>query len=150
MHAHTCKHTLLRGRCRRVGLERWTGDQVVLGSNPAAATSLRNFGNSIYPILPVTFGGDTNKNTKSRLSLLSGVYAKGSKRSHRSALECVTCRGLHHNSKNNPACNTHVSQYRKERENNNILSVTIVSLCCNRREVSISHGHWLSGGLHAS
>ena len=30
----------------RVGyLESWTGDRVVLGSNPAAATSLPNFGN---------------------------------------------------------------------------------------------------------
>ena len=65
------------------GLERWTGDRVVLGSNPAAATSLRNFGNSVYPALPVSFGGDT----KSRRSLLSGVYARGSKRSHQSALE---------------------------------------------------------------
>ena len=36
--------------------------------------------------LPVSFGGDT----KSRRSLLSGVYAWGSKRSHQSALECVT------------------------------------------------------------
>ena len=49
------------------GLERWTGDQVVLGSNPTAATSLRNFGNSVYPALPVSFGGDS----KSRWSLLS-------------------------------------------------------------------------------
>ena len=57
----------------------WTGDWVVLaGSNPAAATSLRNFANSVYPALPVSFGGDT----KSRRSLLSGVYARGSKRSH--------------------------------------------------------------------
>ena len=48
------------------------------GSNPAVATSLRNFGNSIYPTLPVSFGGDT----KSLRSLLSGVYARGSKRSH--------------------------------------------------------------------
>ena len=40
------------------GLERWSGDRVVLGSNPAAATSLRNFGNSVYPALPVYFGGD--------------------------------------------------------------------------------------------
>ena len=40
------------------GLERRTGDRVVLGSNPAAATSLRNFGNSVYPTLPVSFGGD--------------------------------------------------------------------------------------------
>ena len=45
-----------------------------LGSNPAAATSLRNFGNSVYPALPVFFGGDT----KSRRSLLSGFYARGS------------------------------------------------------------------------
>ena len=56
------------------------------GSNPATVTSLRNFGNSAYPALPVSFGGDT----KSRRSLLSGVYARGSKRSHQSALECVT------------------------------------------------------------
>ena len=59
-------------------LERWTGDQVVLGSNPAGATSLRNFGNSVYHALPVYFGGDT----KCHRSLLSGEYARGSKRSH--------------------------------------------------------------------
>ena len=41
------------------GLERWPGDWVVLGSNPAAATSLRNFGNSVDPTLPMSFGGDT-------------------------------------------------------------------------------------------
>ena len=34
-----------------VRLERWTGDRVVLSSNPAAATSIRNFGNSVYPAL---------------------------------------------------------------------------------------------------
>ena len=65
------------------GLERWTGDRVVLGSNHAAVTSLRNFGNSVYPALPVSFGGDT----KSRHSLLPGVFARGSKISHQSALE---------------------------------------------------------------
>ena len=69
------------------GLERWTGDRTVQGSNPTAENfSLRNFGNSVYPALPVSFGGDT----KSRRSLLSGVCARGSKRSHQSALECVT------------------------------------------------------------
>ena len=68
------------------GLEHWTGDRVVLGSNSAAATSLRNFGNSVYSTLPVSFEGDN----KSRRSLLSGVYARGSKRSHQSALECAT------------------------------------------------------------
>ena len=43
------------------GLEHWTGDRVVRGSNPAAATSLRNFGNSVHPALPVSFGGVTIK-----------------------------------------------------------------------------------------
>ena len=69
------------------GLERWlalaTG-RCGSGSNPTA----ENFGNSVYPALPVSFGGDT----QSRGSLVSGVYgyAGGSKRSHQSALECVT------------------------------------------------------------
>ena len=69
------------------GLERWTGDRTVRGSNPTAENfSLRNFGNSVYPALPVSFGGDT----KRLRSLLYGVYARGSKRPHQSALECVT------------------------------------------------------------
>ena len=63
----------------------WADDRT--GSNPAAPTSLQNFGNPVYPALPVSFGGDGKK---SRRSLLSGVYARGSKRSHQSALECVT------------------------------------------------------------
>ena len=55
------------------GLERWTGDRTVRGSNPTAENfSLRNFGNSVYPALPVSFGGDI----KSRRSLLFGVYAR--------------------------------------------------------------------------
>ena len=58
------------------GLELWTGDRVVQGSNLSAATSFRNFGNSIYPALPVSFGGYTNI----RRSLLSGIYARGSKK----------------------------------------------------------------------
>ena len=65
------------------GLERWTGDRVGLGSKPAAATSLRNFGNSVYPALPVCFGGDS----KSRRSILSGVYVTGSKIFSQSTLE---------------------------------------------------------------
>ena len=71
-----------------VGALAWAFDRTVSwpGSNPTAAASLRNFGNSVYPALPVSFRGDT----KSRRSLLSGVYARGSKRSHQSALECVT------------------------------------------------------------
>ena len=72
----------------------WAGDRTVSrpGSNPATVTSLRNFGNSVYPALPVSFGGDT----KSRRSLLSGVYARGSKISHQSALECVTVVDSYH------------------------------------------------------
>ena len=40
-----------------------------------SCTSLWNFSNSVYPALPVSFGGDA----KCRWSLLSGVYARGSK-----------------------------------------------------------------------
>ena len=73
-------------------LERWTGDRAVLGSNPAVATSLRNFGNSVYPALPVSFEGDT----KNRRSLLSGVYVPGEVNyPNRLHWKCVTCRGLH-------------------------------------------------------
>ena len=72
------------------GLERWLGlvtGRSRPGSNATAENFwLRNFGNSVYPALPVSFGRDT----ESRLSLLSGVYARGSKRSHQSTLECVT------------------------------------------------------------
>ena len=58
----------LRGSCDSV-VEHRTGDRGVLVLNPAGGTSLRNFGNSVYPALPVSFGGYT----KSRRSLLSGV-----------------------------------------------------------------------------
>ena len=44
---------------------------------------------SFTPHLPVYFGRDT----KSRWSLLSGVYARGSERSHTGG-KCVTCSGL--------------------------------------------------------
>ena len=36
----------------------------------------------------------SDETVKSRWSLLSGVYARGSKRSHTEG-KCVTCRGLH-------------------------------------------------------
>ena len=68
-------------------LERRTGDQVVLGSNPAGGTSLRYFGNSVYPTLPVSFGEDT----QTGWYLLSGVYARGSKIFHQSALIVYLC-----------------------------------------------------------
>ena len=64
-------------------------DRTVQGSNPTAENfSLQNFGNYVYPALPVFFGGDT----KSHRSLRSSVYARGSKISHQSALECVPVR----------------------------------------------------------
>ena len=65
-------------------------DRGILGLNPVGGTLLRNFGNSVNPILPVSFGCDT----KSRRSVLPGVYARGSKKSHTRG-KCVTCRGLH-------------------------------------------------------
>ena len=64
------------------GLEHWTGDRVVHGSNPAAVTSLRNFGNSVYPALPVYF----------YLVSMPGEV-KDPTSLH---WKCVTCRGLHH------------------------------------------------------
>ena len=57
-------------------------------TNPALRP-LGNFGNFLYPTLPVSFGRDT----KSRWSLLSGAYARGSKISHTGG-KCVTCCGL--------------------------------------------------------
>ena len=76
-----------------------------MGSNPAASTSPRNFGNSVYPALPGSFGGDT----ESRRSLLSGVYARGSKRSHQSALALCNLSWTPHSSLEkdnslNPSC----------------------------------------------
>ena len=62
----------------------WTGDRVVLAGFESRCG---NFASELWQFrLPVSFGGDT----KSRRSLLSGVYARGSKISHQSALECVT------------------------------------------------------------
>ena len=46
----------------RVRVERWLALAL-------RTTSLRNFGNSVYPALPVSFGGDT----KIHRSLLSGA-----------------------------------------------------------------------------
>ena len=66
----------------------WTGDRTVPAGFESHCGKPRfgTLANSVYPALPVSFGGDT----KSCRSLLSGVYARGSKRSHQSALECVT------------------------------------------------------------
>ena len=90
------------------GLEHWNGVRVFLGSNPAAATLLRNFGNSVYPALPESFGEGTKT-----IEVLSGVYARGSKRFHQSAPEMSNLSWTpplleKDNSKNNPVCNTQV------------------------------------------
>ena len=57
------------------------------GSSPTSVKTFL-FGTVAIPLprLPVSFGWDS----KSRWSLLSGVYARGSKISHQSALECAT------------------------------------------------------------
>ena len=60
----------------------WSRDRIPL-------RPLGNFGNFLYPTLPVSFGRDT----KSHWSLLSGAYARGSKISHTGG-KCVTCCGL--------------------------------------------------------
>ena len=71
------------------GLERWfalaTG-RCRPNSNPTAENIASELLAFVYPALPVSFGGDT----KIRRSLLSGVYDRGSKTFHQSALECVT------------------------------------------------------------
>ena len=59
------------------------------GRAPDEWTVVRNLGNFVHLTLPVSFGRDT----KSRWSLLSSVYARGSKRSHTGG-KCVTCTGL--------------------------------------------------------
>ena len=55
---------------------------MVLSSNPAAATSRRNFGNSVYP---VSFGGAIK--AVGPFYLVPVTDARGSKRSYQSALE---------------------------------------------------------------
>ena len=84
----TTNHTQLGARWPSE-LELRTGDQVILGSNPAGGASLRNFGNSVYPTLPMSFG----RETRSRRSFLSGVNARGRRRSHTGG-KCVTWHGL--------------------------------------------------------
>ena len=69
-------------------LERATDNRVVAGSNPAEAVwKLWQF--------PLPHFASVGRDTNSRWSLLSGVYARGSKISHQSTLEMCNCRGLH-------------------------------------------------------
>ena len=54
---------------------------------PTAVSKLRQF---LHPTFCLCL---SEEDTKSRWSLLSGVYARGSKRSHTGG-KCVTCSGL--------------------------------------------------------
>ena len=56
----------------------------------------RNLGNFVHPTEPVSFGRDT----KSRWSVLSGVYARGSKRSHTGG-KCIPYSGFTNSRKDN-------------------------------------------------
>ena len=89
--ANVCLHVGSGGRAveRRI-LNR--GDS---GSIPYAAAI------SFTLHLTVPFGRDTK--TKSRWSPLSGVYVKGSKRSHTGG-KCVTCSGLTHSREKDNSC----------------------------------------------
>ena len=71
------------------GIEHQVFDRRDRGSKPPPP--FRSLANFVYPALPVSFGRDS----KSRWSLLSGVYARGSKRSHAGKWK-KTCDGLTH------------------------------------------------------
>ena len=64
-----------------------TGDRTVLAGFESHCGKLR-FGTLAIPFTP-RCQCLSEETLKSRRSLLSGVYARGSKRSHQSALECV-------------------------------------------------------------
>ena len=52
---------------------RWAGDRVVMGSNQDCWCNFANcnFGNSVYPALAVSFGGDTKKPSVPSIDLMS-------------------------------------------------------------------------------
>ena len=86
--ASTLNHKLPEGARWPSGLERWTGDRMVLRSNPAAETSLRNFGNSVSHALLLSFGGYAKSLDPFYLGPMSGEV-KYSSSLH---WNCVTCR----------------------------------------------------------
>ena len=76
------------------GVAEWaralTGDRTVNGSSSSAINFFR-FASELWQFrLPRLAGVFRMRQYKRRWSLLSGVYARGSKRSHQSALECIT------------------------------------------------------------
>ena len=104
-------------------LERATDNRVVAGSNPAEAVwKLWQF--PLPHFAPVSFGRDTT----SRWSLLSGVYSRGSKRSHQSALEmCTVVDSTTHS--NPPTCNK-PHTLRDAVTGRNRTFVQILNICC--------------------
>ena len=101
-----CRRLATVMRNRPVGA-RWPSGLDWRPGGPGFESHSGNFaselGNSVYPGLPVSFGGDT----VSRWPILSGVYARGSKRPHQSALEMCNLSLTpplleKDNSKNNP------------------------------------------------
>ena len=85
-----CAHMFAPNARWTSGLESWTGDRVVLGSNPAAATSLRNIDNSVYPALRLS------EETLKAVGPLYLVSMPGEVKYPTSLhWKCVTCRGLH-------------------------------------------------------
>ena len=72
-----------------VGLD-WRPDGPGWVRIPLRKTLLRNFGNFIYPALPVSFGGDTKKIVKAVGPFYLVSMTEEVKISHQSALECVT------------------------------------------------------------
>ena len=73
-----------------VGHSLWTRPARVQSPWEGRIITCKNLALYIRDCISVSFGWDT----KGRWSLLSGVYARGSKRSHTGG-KCVTCHGLH-------------------------------------------------------
>ena len=76
-------------------LERWTGDRVVQGSNPAVATySLRNFGNSVYPAFKAALCQCLSEETLKAVGPFYLVSILGEVKDPTSLhWKCVACRG---------------------------------------------------------
>ena len=88
-----CHHlTGVRGARWPSWLERWTDDPVVLGSNPAAATPLRNFGHDPFTPLYQCISNDTLKAVGPFYLVSMPGEVKDPTSLH---WKCANCRGLH-------------------------------------------------------
>ena len=97
----------LKQYIRHLDGERWSRGRV-LGYqskgwwvNPTYLCPFQKLGNFVHLTLPVTFGRDT----KSRRSLLSGVYARESESVYARESKCVTCSGLTNSTRQYSGCN---------------------------------------------